>query len=283
MPDPVPDAVPAPRRSDVAGLAVAEWGDPQAPAVLALHGLTSTSQNFNGLAALRPDLRVVAPDLPGRGGSVRAAAAPGLPGHVAAVREVVDALGLDDLALVGHSMGAFLAPLVAADLGDRVRRVVLVDGGVAPARSVLLKRPMVRTLFTVQLRLVDRRWPSPQAHVDKVEGRAITARPELGPALLEWAEYALDDDGRPRLDARRLTADAVDALAGAPTLPALADSDVPVHLVAAARGADDGKGEFLSDAAIALAQEKVERLTWERADANHVTVLFDPKVGAALG
>lgn len=276
-------AAAAPRRSEVAGLVVAEWGDPEAPAVLALHGLTSTSQSFNGLAALRPDLRVVAPDLPGRGGSVRAAAGTGLPGHVAAVRAVADELGLDDVALVGHSMGAFLAPLVAADLDGRVRRVVLVDGGVAPARSVLLKRPMVRTLFTVQLRLVDRRWPSAQAHVDKVEGRAITARPDLAPALLEWAEYSLDEDGRPRLDARRLTADAVDALAGAPTLPALAGSDVPVHLVAAARGADDTKGEFLSDTAIALALEKVPRLTWERSDTNHVTVLFDPGVGAALG
>lgn len=275
-------AAAVPRRSEVTGLAVAEWGDEGAPAVLALHGLTSTSQSFNGLAGLRPDLRVVAPDLPGRGGSVRTTAGAGMAGHVAAVRGLVDALGLDDVALVGHSMGAFLAPLVAADLGPRVRRVVLVDGGVAPARSVLLKRAMVRTMFTVQMRLVDRRWPSAQAHVDKVEGRAITTRPDLAPALLEWAEYSLDDTGRPRLDARRLTADAVDALAGAPTFPALAGSDVPVHLVAAARGADDTKGELLSDAAVALAQEQVARLTWERADANHVTVLFDPGVGAAL-
>ncbi len=278
-----PTPAPAPRRSDVGGLSVAEWGDPGAPVVLALHGLTSTSQNFNGLAALRPDLRVVAPDLPGRGGSVRAVAGPGLPGHVAAVRAVVDDLGLDDLALVGHSLGAFLAPLVAADLDGRVRRVVLVDGGVAPARSVLLRRPVVRTLFTVQLRLVDRRWPSAQAHVDKIEGRAITARPDLAEALLEWAEYSLDEDGRPRLDARRLTADAVDALAGAPTLPAIAGSDVPVHVLAAARGADDTKGEFLSDEAVALAQQSVPRLTWERIDGNHVTVLFDPRIGAALG
>jgi pimeloyl-ACP methyl ester carboxylesterase len=250
--------------------------------VLALHGLTSTSQVWNGLAAARPDLRLVAPDLPGRGGSVEVVAAPGLPGHAAVVRDLVDALGLDDLVLVGHSMGAFLAPLVAADLGDRVRRVVLVDGGVAPARSVLLRRPVVRTLFSVQLRLVDRRWPSPQAHLDKVEGRAATARPDLMPALLEWAEHSLGPDGRPRLAPRRLVADAVDALAGSPTLPALAGSTVPVHLVAAARGADDSRAAFLADDAIGLAREAVPRLTWERADANHVTVMFDPRLAAAL-
>ena len=184
--------------------------------------------------------------------------------------------------LVGHSMGAFLAPLVAADLGGRVRRVVLVDGGVAPARSVRLRRPVVRTLFSVQMRLVDRRWPSPQAHLDKVEGKALAARPDLAPAVLEWVEYSLAADGRPRLAPRRLVADAVDTLAGSPTLPALAGSDVPVHLVAATGGADDTKASFLSDEAIGLAQGAVPRLTWERSDANHLTVLFDPLVAAAL-
>ena len=277
------DPAPPPRRSRVAGLACAQWGPPDADlTVLALPGLTSTSQNFNGLAALRPDVRLVSPDLPGRGGSVDVVAGPGLPGHVAVVRELVHELGLDDVVLVGHSMGAFLAPLVAADLGERVRRVVLVDGGVAPARSVMLRRPVVRTLFSVQLRLVDRRWPSPQAHLDKVEGRALAGRPDLAPAVLEWVEYSLAPDGRPRLAPRRLVADAVDTLAGSPTLPALADSDVPVHLVAATGGADDGKSSFLSDEAIGLARAGVPRLSWERSDANHLTVLFEPRVAAAL-
>ena len=85
------DLAPPPRRSRVAGLACAQWGPADADlTVLALPGLTSTSQNFNGLAALRPDVRLVTADLPGRGGSVDAAAAPGLPGHVAVVRDLAD-------------------------------------------------------------------------------------------------------------------------------------------------------------------------------------------------
>ena len=100
--------------------------------------------------------------------------------------------------------------------------------------------------------------------------------------MLEWVEYSLAPDGRPRLAPRRLVADAVDTLAGSPTLPALADSDVPVHLVAATGGADDGKSSFLSDEAIGLARAGVPRLSWERSDANHLTVLFEPRVAAAL-
>jgi lipase len=48
--------------------------------------------------------------------------APGLSGHADDVVRLADELGLDGVVLVGHSMGAFLAPLVAARLGPRVRK-----------------------------------------------------------------------------------------------------------------------------------------------------------------
>ena len=62
-------------RRVVAGLSCAEWHPNEATTVLALHGLTSTSQVWAGLAGALPQARVVAPDLPGRGGSQHASAA----------------------------------------------------------------------------------------------------------------------------------------------------------------------------------------------------------------
>jgi hypothetical protein len=69
---------------------------------------------------------------------------------------------------------------------------------------------------------------------------------------------------------------------GPPTLGALAATDHPVHLIAAARGAHDGAGPFLSDAALAAGRAELPRLTTERADANHLTLLFDPAVPNAI-
>jgi pimeloyl-ACP methyl ester carboxylesterase len=49
--------------------------------VLALHGLTSTTKVWSGLAAALPQARIVAPDLAGRGSAAERRTAPGLSGH----------------------------------------------------------------------------------------------------------------------------------------------------------------------------------------------------------
>src|SRR5687767_12426246 len=97
-------------RHRTAGLTCAAWNPGGSPVILALHGLTSTSEVWRGFAESVPQARVIAPDLPGRGGSAGAASGPGLAGHAAAVARVADELALDDVVVIGHSMGAFLAP-----------------------------------------------------------------------------------------------------------------------------------------------------------------------------
>ncbi|AGZ42981.1 alpha/beta fold hydrolase [Actinoplanes friuliensis] len=271
-----------PTRRTIAGLTCAEWNPGGETTVLALHGLTSTSEVWSRLAAALPGARVVAPDLPGRGGSAHVIAGPGLAGHAAAVIALADDLGLRDVTVVGHSMGAFLAPLVARSLGDRVRRIVLADGGISPDPSPLLRKPVVRTIFRVQAAVLGRRWRSADALVDAIEGKAVRGRPELRPMVVEWAAYLLDEHGKARLDRRRLVADGADTLAGEPTLGAVRDLSAPVHLLAASHGAHDGSAAFLSDAALSRAAALVPRLTSERVDANHVTLLANPKLAAAV-
>jgi pimeloyl-ACP methyl ester carboxylesterase len=272
-------------RSEIAGLTCAQWSPGERPTVLALHGLTSTSEVWRALAEALPGMRVVAPDLPGRGGSADVRVGPGLAGHAAAVVRLVNELDLDEVTVVGHSMGAFLGPLVAAGLGRRVRKVVLLDGGVAPEPSLLVRRPVVRALFGLQVRQLSRRWRDVESFVGATNGNAIANRADLRPRLFEWASYLLDGpEGnlRARIDGGRLVADAVDCLTGEAMLPLLSALDVPVRVMVASNGKDDNAGPFLSDRAMATGKAQLPRMTSARLNANHLTMLFDPAVTAAI-
>lgn len=97
--------------------------------VLALHGWLDNAASFVPLAAQLVGLDLVAPDLPGHGRSAHMP--PGTDytfvGAVHQVLDIADALGWQRFALLGHSMGAGIASLVAAAVPDRVERLVAIE------------------------------------------------------------------------------------------------------------------------------------------------------------
>lgn len=110
-------------------------GDGDGLRVLALHGWLDNAASFIPLAAHLPGLQLAAPDLPGHGRSAHLAPGAEYTSGVAvnAVLDIADALGWDTFSLLGHSMGAGIASLVAASVPDRVRRLVAIEalGGLA--------------------------------------------------------------------------------------------------------------------------------------------------------
>lgn len=112
-------------------LAAQVWGDDNAPPLLALHGWLDNAASFALLAPLLvPHFRVIALDLPGHGHADHLA--PGASYHyldyVRAVLDAADALQLDRYALLGHSMGAGIATLVAAATPQRIESLRLIEG-----------------------------------------------------------------------------------------------------------------------------------------------------------
>jgi lipase len=115
-------------------LHVHEWGDPGAPPLVCLHGVTAHGARFRRLAddRLGARFRVLAPDLRGHG---RSDWEPPwrLETYVADVLETLDALGVGSAAFMGHSFGGRLILELAAAAPERVERAVLLD----PAINVL--------------------------------------------------------------------------------------------------------------------------------------------------
>ncbi|MFI9564476.1 alpha/beta fold hydrolase [Streptomyces rishiriensis] len=118
-----------------------------APLVL-LHTVRTQAEHFRLLIPLIADhYTVYALDLPGMGYSeIVPGASYDEPAMRAGVERLLTELDLHDVTLVGESMGAVLALTTAADLPERVRRVVAVNAydfrdGIA--RSGLLARVVV--------------------------------------------------------------------------------------------------------------------------------------------
>jgi len=110
-------------------LRVGRWqaSDPEAPVVLAAHGVTANHLGWQSLAAL-DRCTLLAPDLRGRGRSHPQGPA-GMDRHAADLLAVLDHLDVPAATVVGHSMGGFVATAFSTRHGDRVRGTVLVDGG----------------------------------------------------------------------------------------------------------------------------------------------------------
>ena len=105
-------------------------GDPSAaPTVVAVHGITSSHVAWAELARALPDVRIVAPDLRGRGRSRDLPGPYGMPTHADDVAAVLAHLGLARVVAVGHSMGGFVSVVLAHRHPDLVTSLVLVDGG----------------------------------------------------------------------------------------------------------------------------------------------------------
>ncbi|WP_024891952.1 alpha/beta fold hydrolase [Luteimonas huabeiensis] len=119
------------------------------PRVLALHGWLDNAASFLPLAPYLAEVDLVAPDLPGHGrsGHLPAGVEYTFAGAVHDVLDIADALGWERFGLLGHSMGAGIASLVAAGCPQRVERLVVIEALGAlpedPARTAARLRESV--------------------------------------------------------------------------------------------------------------------------------------------
>jgi len=116
-------------RGDGIGIHLALW-EGRGKGILAVHGLTANCRCWDPIArAVTPRHRFLAMDLRGRGLSDKPAAGYSIDIHARDIRCLQDHLGLKQVVLMGHSLGAFISLVFAARYPERVNRLILLDGG----------------------------------------------------------------------------------------------------------------------------------------------------------
>lgn len=257
---------------------VARWdGGPDV--LLAIHGITASHLAWPPVVdALAGDYTVYAPDLRGRGHSNELPPPYGLQSHVADLAALLDHEGVREAVLVGHSLGAYISLEFAAKYPERVRGLVLVDGGIAlPLRDGATPEEIIKAILGPALARLEMRFADATVYRDF--WRKHPSFQDAG-AWNPYVEAYVDYDlvGAPGAMRSRVNAAAVQEDARGPLAPhmvTLIDGiRAPMLLLTAVRGLLNQAQPLLPLDAVADKVAKIPNLRHvEIPDTNHYTIV----------
>ena len=255
--------------------------------VICLHGITAQHRAFNALAReIGASRALVGLDLRGRGNSEKPDSGYGLEAHARDAVRVLDHLGLQDAVVVGHSMGGFVALKAALSYPDRVRALVLLDGGwprveVSPegmSEEQKQEAAAIQEGLERAFRRLDMTFESPEDYLNFWFPNQGLTMDDLPPDLADYYLYDLQEvEGGYSPKASRAAAeeDSSSVTSGAPTPEELRGVRCPVALVRAAEGFFPGADPLISnetrDAMAGALDIRSDTLV---EGANHYTMLW---------
>jgi pimeloyl-ACP methyl ester carboxylesterase len=175
------------------------------PAVVFLHGLPGTAQDFDAVAARLRDRHTVAFDRPGFGFS--SGGYHPLDEQLATIRTLISSLGLGRVVLVGHSYGGTLALAYAEQRPRDVRGLVLVDAAAAGEHSDFISRAQSRVVQFLS-------WPIVQPVADATFSQLLRTASAKGVDSAAFDPDDVDPDHEHRVLALNMRHDDLDAYAG---------------------------------------------------------------------
>lgn len=289
-------------------LTVGVWGptDPAAPTVLAVHGVSASHRSFGLLAEHLPGVRLLAPDLRGRGRSNHLPGPFGMVSHAADMAAVISELAAGPVTVIGHSMGAFVTLVLAHRHPEQVTSVILVDGGIPlQVPAGLGADEMVQAVLGPVAERLAMRFGS----VDEYRGfwrdhpalgmawqDGPGAEPGMRPLMEDYIAYDLEPCGadgadrgslRPATRYEALAQDTQELQADGSLLAALESLAVPATLLWSARGLFNQQPGLYTPEYLAAWRQKVPALaahlsSVEILQTNHYTIVMAPAGAAAV-
>jgi 3-oxoadipate enol-lactonase len=252
-------------------------GDPDAPLVIGVPGLSANLRSFDEIfAGLDPERhRMLAYDPRGRGKSEKTPPGSyGWPAHTADILEMADQLGAETFDLVGWSMGTWIAMKVCETAGERVRRLVLIDGGGIPDETA--KIPIYAGLDRL-----DAVYPSREAFAELVKAIGIYEPWEPWERLFDYELEDTDGGVRARTRPAAPREDEDHRLAQDP-YQLWRSVTMPTLLVRASREIMPALGYILNEADRDRFLKEVPTSEVVEVDANHYNVGIHPDTVKAI-
>lgn len=268
-------------------LRVGLWGT-RGPVVVAAHGITGNHLAFAALAdQLGDEWRLLAPDLRGRGGSRDITGPWGMAAHAADLVAALDHLRIEQAPiLLGHSMGAFVAVVAAAQYAGRFGALLLVDGGFQaidkPAN--LSVEELAQAVLGPSMRRLDMTFATRAAYLD-----FWRPHPALAADWSDYVERQFDYDligTSPQLVSgvrkEAVVLDVESELLSDLVPRSLDALRLPVRFLRAPHGLMNGPPLY-ADAALQAAGARLPRFSRaDIADVNHYTILLSERGARAV-
>lgn len=261
-------------------LRVGEWrpDNPDAPTIVAAHGITASHLAWAKIADEMPEVRLIAPDLRGRGRSSQLPGPYGMAEHARDLASVSQTLDLGRALITGHSMGGFVA-LVAAHLyPEYFDGPLLIDGGLpldVPAGAPTGAAP-VPTLGPAADRL-SMTFPTRDSYLEFWQKHPAFAS-EWNEKVEDYVNYDLvgtEPELRASTSLAAMSEDSAELFAGESVLAALSALQRPLTLLTAPRGLLDETPGLYSAATVARWREELPDIAIrEVADVNHYTIVM---------
>lgn len=250
-----------------------------APTMVLVHGITASHVCWAELAAAMPHVRLVAPDLRGRGRSRDLPGPYGMPSHSDDVAAALEHLGVPGpVPVVGHSMGGFVSLVLADRHPGRVASLALVDGGMP-----LLPPPGVRPEDMSHAILGPAADRLRMTFPDRAAYRAFWAQhPALGPGWTDLTTAYVDYDlvgeqgaMHPSTQVAALEEDIRELVDGDSVQGAIERLRHPATWFVAPRGLMDEVPPLYPEAAVELWTTRLPQLRLVHTpDVNHYTIVM---------
>lgn len=169
-----------------------EEGQPDAPALLYVHGTGCNAKNWSRhIRRLAGRYRCIAIDLPGHGLS-EGAGYRGVGDYAFAVGALVEHLDLKAYILVGHSLGGAIAIATSTYFSERLAGLVLVDTGARLRVGPEIMDVARKAAAGEEVASLDPRWTYAKTTPDAVVEQVLADRGEVDPDLV-YRDWIADD------------------------------------------------------------------------------------------